>query len=731
MSKKTTKRALAMSFVSVFLCVCMLVGTTFAWFTDSATSSNNKIQAGTLEVDLLMGTAADTYTSIADQNAAIFGANSLVAQNNPNTLWEPGKTQIAYLAVQNKGKLDIKYNIELNVVDGGLIGSLEYAIIDGAKYGDITATDWTAIKAIANAQTGDVVAGTFVAAPNGAITVAEKTEYFALAVHMKEEAGDQYQGKDITIDVTVNATQLASEADSFNNQYDIAAAPATSTPVTLPSTSDAATDTTVETAVAKVEVPAAVVGALVDEDVTSIALTHSELKVDTANNTLTFESVELVDQNGDIIDLEAMNNNTLLTVTLPATGIAEGSSVMVYHDGAYVTTATVTNGKISYEVAHLCEVELVPVAKYFSVGKGTAEEPFIIKTAADLTSISDMYDVYSYYKVADGVKTLDMTGVGKLKLNGSFDGNGVTMNNLTTALFLSVGKVGVAQDIKISNLTANVNTTDGNALVRNIYNPGTTTFEKVTMHGYIEGKYNMGSFYNYGTANVEGSEGADYTVSFVNATSDVTLVCTSGNAIGGMLGHGYEGADYKLSINMDANSKYTGKMYTTGTATCYQVMAMCSHETYVLNGAETSRYTNTYPSTKLDVATPAAAADGYHVTPAAGVDHYVVSLEAQLTAYDENGVKIPNMAGLTWSLGKETITTGFEGKIFDLITSAEIVNDESIAIGYEVENGGLKVYTGRDVNYASGWITLIVTQYDAEGSILATGNVRVHTFAEP
>ena len=58
--------------------------------------------------------------------------------------------------------------------------------------------------------------------------------------------------------------------------------------------------------------------------------------------------------------------------------------------------------------------------------------------------------------------------------------------------------------------------------------------------------------------------------------------------MGGMLGHGYEGADYKLFINMDEASGYTGKMYTTGTATCYKVMAMCSHATYVLNGVETS-----------------------------------------------------------------------------------------------------------------------------------------------
>ena len=219
---KTTKRALLSSVIALLVCFTMLLGTTFAWFTDSVTSAGNKIVAGTLEVDLLMADETGSYGSIAGEVAAIFGAeNSLIAQNNSaDTVWEPGKTQIAYLAVENKGNLDLKYNIMLNIVDGGLIGSLEYAIIDGAEYGDITATDWTAIKAIANAQTGDVVAGTTLAAPNGAITVAEKTEYFALAVHMKEEAGNKYQGKDITIDVTVLATQLASESDSFDNQYD-------------------------------------------------------------------------------------------------------------------------------------------------------------------------------------------------------------------------------------------------------------------------------------------------------------------------------------------------------------------------------------------------------------------------------------------------------------------------------------------------------------------------------
>ena len=364
-------------------------------------------------------------------------------------------------------------------------------------------------------------------------------------------------------------------------------------------------------------------------------------------------------------------------------------------------------------------------------GDGSAENPFIIEDAADLTAISDKYDTYAYYKVADDVEILDLTGVGRIYLNGSFDGNGVEIVNLTTALFERVGKVGDSQKITISNMDVTVNTTDGRALVRNIYNKGETTFENVTMHGYIEGQSNIGSFYNYGTANGD-SKGADYTVTFKNATSDVTLVCTTGNAIGGMLGHGYEGADNTLFINMDDASGYTGEMYTTGSATCYQVMAMCSHATYMLNGVETSRYENKYESTKLAVAAPFVDDDGYYVAPAAGVDHYVVYVNAQMTAYDETGVKIPNKAGLTWSLDKETITSGFDGKIFDLVTSAEIVNDANHEIGYELNNNGLlTIYTGRDWNYASGWITLNVNQYDADGEILATGNLEVYRFAEP
>jgi len=260
-------------------------------------------------------------------------------------------------------------------------------------------------------------------------------------------------------------------------------------------------------------------------------------------------------------------NGSVNDPTVTYVGSEEPESMEVVNT-VYDSTNIVTY--ITFVTNHFSDFIIKGV--FFDSGDGSEDYPYTIASSKDMFKISDHYEdkdsKYYYYKVKDGITELDMTDIGKLKLNGSFDGNGVTMNNLTTALFEYVGKSGDSKNITISNLTANLHNTDGRALVRNIYNPGTTTFENVALHGYIEGQYNMGSFYNYGTANAGDSEGADYTVNFVNATSDAMLVCTTGNTIGGMLGHGYEGANYKLSINMDDNSGYKGEMYTTNGKDC-------------------------------------------------------------------------------------------------------------------------------------------------------------------
>ncbi len=231
MTQTKTKKALAMSVLSMMLCVAMLVGMTFAWFTDTASTSVNKIQAGKLDVELLMRDGEGKYQNIGDSQQVIFGSeNSLVAQNNnQDTLWEPGKTQVAYLAVRNAGNLALKYNIVFNVVDNGLADALNYVIVPQETLTGETQSftetvgDWNTIKTNA----APLPTGKVTAAPNGCLdeiakdsTKINETEYFALVVHMDENAGNEYQGKDVSIDLTVVATQKNAESDSTGPDYD-------------------------------------------------------------------------------------------------------------------------------------------------------------------------------------------------------------------------------------------------------------------------------------------------------------------------------------------------------------------------------------------------------------------------------------------------------------------------------------------------------------------------------
>ena len=207
----------------------MLAGSTFAWFTDTATTGVNKIVAGNLDVELLMYKEVNgesDYVNISKEPAPIFGSEtSTVAQNNNlDTLWEPSKTQVAYLAIKNEGNLDLKYQVALNVTnpaDGkDLYKVMQYAIVPDAKGTDPVLPAWrTGNSVTPGAQT---VSGTNTtdANPAGVKLLHGETHYFALLVHMDENAGNAYQNGKVEFDLTVYATQLNSENDSFNNEYD-------------------------------------------------------------------------------------------------------------------------------------------------------------------------------------------------------------------------------------------------------------------------------------------------------------------------------------------------------------------------------------------------------------------------------------------------------------------------------------------------------------------------------
>ncbi len=218
-NKKSTKRALLSSVLSLVLCMAMLIGTTFAWFTDSVSSTNNIIKSGNLDVEL------EYYNGDSWEKVT---ANTNVFEEN--TLWEPGHTEVVYLKVSNLGTLALKYQLGINIVNEvesinvagealRLSDYIEFGAIEGVStpYADRAAAR-AAVTNSAILSTGYTKAGSIEA---GAVE-----QYVALVVYMPETVGNEanYRTGEVApqIDLGINlmATQYTSESDSFNNQYD-------------------------------------------------------------------------------------------------------------------------------------------------------------------------------------------------------------------------------------------------------------------------------------------------------------------------------------------------------------------------------------------------------------------------------------------------------------------------------------------------------------------------------
>ena len=202
-NRKATKRALLTSVMALVMCVVMLVGTTFAWFTDTASTSVNKIEAGKLDVDMVDANGDSLVGKMLSWQKADAGKSQEV-------LWEPGATyNLNAFRIVNKGSLALKYEITINGVKGS--SKLLEAIDFTAKIND---------KEVAlNNLTGVLL-------PKGATVqaageVVEKTDLITISGTMKTSAGNEYQG--LTVDgvsITVVATQYTYEYDSNGKTYD-------------------------------------------------------------------------------------------------------------------------------------------------------------------------------------------------------------------------------------------------------------------------------------------------------------------------------------------------------------------------------------------------------------------------------------------------------------------------------------------------------------------------------
>lgn len=208
-NSKKTRRALLSSLVALMLCFSMFVGTTMAWFTDTATTGVNTIQAGTLDIALEDAAGNSLEGKVLNFKKAEEGKDEAV-------LWEPGATyELDSFKIVNKGNLDIKYKVVLNGVTGDekLLEAINFTVaVDGGA--GIALKD--AFSVNAEGEYAFKWEGELLANETG-----DASNTIAIKGHMDENAGNEYQGLSMDgVSITVFATQLASEYDSTTNQYD-------------------------------------------------------------------------------------------------------------------------------------------------------------------------------------------------------------------------------------------------------------------------------------------------------------------------------------------------------------------------------------------------------------------------------------------------------------------------------------------------------------------------------
>ena len=211
-NQKATKRALLTSVMALVMCVVMLVGTTFAWFTDTASTGVNKIVSGNLKVDII-GENSDSHIETLNFTKAgtVVGTDAAAA-----ILWEPGCRYLTEgFRIANNGNLALKWKAEINkggARDGKVAGSTiakdGKSLLDVIDFYVVTSKEENAEAVKIEDFTGNLTAG------------AKSGVYYIKGV-MQTTAGNDYQ--DLTLDgitITVYATQDTVENDSFNNQYD-------------------------------------------------------------------------------------------------------------------------------------------------------------------------------------------------------------------------------------------------------------------------------------------------------------------------------------------------------------------------------------------------------------------------------------------------------------------------------------------------------------------------------
>ena len=421
-NRSLKQRLLAVVLVMVML-VSSLLGTTFAWFTDNVTSGGNKIESGSLKIDL-WHKYEDEWVSLKDYpDHLVFDYDN----------WEPGYTTLETLKVVNMGSLALQYKLSVERAVGtetfGDNGEdladvidvyVTYGERDVASYDEIsTSSDWLYKGTLAEAMEdpSSFIGGQLL--PTGEVkdensTAAVGEQVVMIALHMQEDAGNAYQETAVG-DIYVNliATQWGYEEDSFGPDYD---ASATFPQLNLGGLNiPVSTENGYTTAAADVagegvsaSVPA---GVAVEDGISALNLSVTEKTQSEAN--LTLGEGEAL-RSLDVHMAGVSKNNTVPMYIKIEKALVVGLNIgnyTLYHveDGTPVAMTSVgtleeldahnefyydpTTGDVTLAMATFSEVAMVAeienawngeIAESFALGTGTEADPYIVANADQL-----------------------------------------------------------------------------------------------------------------------------------------------------------------------------------------------------------------------------------------------------------------------------------------------------------------------------------------------------------
>ena len=463
-NRKATKRALLTSITALVMCVVMLAGTTFAWFTDTASTNVNRIQAGNLKVDIV--DANNENTSLAGQTLQWVRKTANGVTENVDSsaiLWEPGVTfSLQPIKVKNAGNLAIKYTISITGIGGD------------AKLNEVIT--WKINDRSLDAMKDIILA------PNAF------SDELIISGTMDTNANNDYMNLSIDgISITVNATQASYEYDSNGNNYDEDAV----TPVSAqavgnldihdPTTSGSTTanvrgEQTISDGTMSVTYPAdvALTGVTPTGKPGSMKTSVTqklEYKGDTLSLEATSAGIEVADGKAVAqykLTLPVDTNNTTL-IRIAVNYAKNLGGLEIYHNGSELPATAATAGE--------------SVREYFTYDRDTGVLELYLFHASPIDII---YNASNVLKDATGVSTED-----ELKEAVKSDGVVYLKGNITVSRVLSINKTvtldlngytltGTAYNtIKVTggNLTVQDTSAAQNGKIANTYSKSTTTVD--------------------------------------------------------------------------------------------------------------------------------------------------------------------------------------------------------------------------------------------------------------